>query len=50
MQVMADNPALWTGPIGLCEPAATTKTLQRSFFAIGRRVTRKAWSLILHLP
>ena len=50
VQVMAHNLARWTTRIGLGEPVATTKTLQRRFFPLAGRITRKARRLTLHLP
>ena len=50
IQVMAHNLARWTARIGLGEQTATTKTLQRRFFSIPRRLTRSARRLTLHLP
>ena len=50
VQVMAHNLARWTGRIGLGEQLATTKTLQRRFFSLAGRHTRKARRLTLHLP
>ena len=50
VQVMAHNLARWAGRITLGEPVATTKTLQRRFFSLAGRITRKARQLTLHLP
>ena len=50
MTVIAHNLAHWTGPIGLGEPVATTKTLRRRFFSLAGRLTRQARRLTLHLP
>ena len=47
---MAHNLARWAGRIALGEPVATTKTLQRRFFSLAGRITRKARQLTLHLP
>ncbi len=50
VQAMAHNLARWTARIGMGEPVITTKTLRRRFFSLAGRLTRKARSLILHLP
>ena len=50
IQVMAHNLARWTARIGLGEQIVTTKTLQRRFFSLARRLTRTARRLTRHLP
>ena len=51
IQVMAHNLARWTVRIGLGQQVVTTKTLRRRFFSLaGRRITRSARRLTLHLP
>ena len=47
---MAHDLARWTTRIGLGEAVATTKTLQRRFFSLAGRITRKARRITLHLP
>ena len=41
IRVLAHNLVRWTTRIGLGEPMATTKTLQRRFFSLAGRIIRK---------